>query len=97
MRVRTIIDQGTTPALATHARLQFDSVRDRWALLTPERVHWPDDIGLDILRRCDGQATIAAIVANLATEYDAPDDEIRQDVIAFLQDWADQRIVVAGL
>lgn len=95
MRTRTIIDQDMTPDLPDHVRLQFCPVRERWAMLAPERVLWPDAVGLDILRRCNGEATVAAIVGELVQDYDAPEEEIRRDVIAFLQDWADQRIVVA--
>jgi pyrroloquinoline quinone biosynthesis protein D len=76
-------------------RLQHDPVRGAWALLSPEKVMWPDEISLDILRRCDGTASAAEIVTALAAEYDAEPEMVRTDVMEFLQTWADRRLVTA--
>ena len=56
---------------------------------------WPDEVSHDILKRCDGKATVAEITSSLAAEYDAPEDVVRDDVCGFLQTWADRRLVVA--
>jgi pyrroloquinoline quinone biosynthesis protein D len=94
MRARAIIDPRSQPALPGHTRLQFDKLRQCWVLLSPERVMWPDEISVDILKLCDGKATTDQIVSALAKDYAAPEDEIRQDVTNFLQEWADKRLVV---
>lgn len=94
MRTRAIIEGRSQPALPGHTRLQFDKLRQCWVLLSPERVMWPDEISVDILKHCDGTTTTDEIVTALAKEYAAPEDEIRHDVTNFLQEWADKRLVV---
>lgn len=74
-------------------RLQFDNVRQKWVVLVPERVLWPDEISVDILERCDGKQDIASIVSGLATEYGADISEVETDVLEFLQGWSDQRLL----
>ena len=54
------------PSLPKHVRIQFDPVRQAFAILSPEKVFWPNEISLDILRRCDGRSSVAKIVADLA-------------------------------
>ncbi|ESX82885.1 MULTISPECIES: pyrroloquinoline quinone biosynthesis peptide chaperone PqqD [unclassified Mesorhizobium] len=92
-RRRGIVSAQSRPRLAPYVRLRFDPVRNAWAVLAPERVLWPDAIGLDILRRCDGKTSISAIVRELACEYDGQGQEIDADVGAFLQEWADRLLV----
>jgi pyrroloquinoline quinone biosynthesis protein D len=73
--------------------LQFDAVRQRFAVLAPERVHWPDDVAVDILKLCDGNRSIADIAAQLAQEYAAPKETIEADILEFVQSWADIRLL----
>lgn len=94
-RTRTVISAASVPSLASHVRLQFDPVRGAWAVLSPERILWPDEVGLDILRMLDGRTPVAAISTALAAEYDAEAEEITADVAAFLQEWSDRLLVVA--
>ena len=94
MRARAIIEPHSQPALPRYVRLQYDALRQCWALLAPERVMWPDEISVDILKRCDGNATTDTIVSDLASDYAAPEDDIRRDVTTFLQEWADKRLIM---
>ncbi len=94
-RKRLIVSDGTKPRLPSHVRLQHDQVRGAWALLSPEKVMWPNEISIDILRRCDGASTAGEIVTALAAEYDAEPEMVRTDVMEFLQTWADRRLVTA--
>jgi pyrroloquinoline quinone biosynthesis protein D len=93
LRERHLISRRSRPSLPSHVRLQFDPVRQAWAVLSPERVFWPNDVSLDILRHCDGDTDVAAIISALAAEYDAPEDEVSADVLAFLQEWTDKLLV----
>jgi pyrroloquinoline quinone biosynthesis protein D len=95
MSTRTIIAGESTPALPRHVRLKHDERRGAWVILAPERVLMPDEIAVEILRRCDGEATVDAICASLAAEFDAPEQEIGEDVVAVLQDLADKGFVAA--
>lgn len=92
-RERTVVRPGSKPSLPKHVRIQFDPVRGAYAVLAPEKVFWPNDVSLDILRRCDGLTEVSDIVRDLAAEYDAPADEVTGDVTAFLQEWADNLLV----
>ena len=53
-RERAMVSLRSVPSLPKHVRIQFDPVRQAFAVLSPERVFWPNEISLDILRRCDG-------------------------------------------
>ena len=90
-----MITSESCPGLPDFVRLQFEPVRGAWALLSPEKVMWPDAVSYDILKRCNGKATVSEIIASLAAEYDAPADVVRDDVCGFLQTWADRRLVIA--
>ncbi|TPM90141.1 pyrroloquinoline quinone biosynthesis peptide chaperone PqqD [Mesorhizobium sp. B2-1-3A] len=92
-RRRSMVSPDSVPRLAPYVRLRFDPVRDAWVALAPERVLWPDAVGLHILRHCDGKTPVSTIVARLTAEYDAEAQEIAADVGAFLQQWADRLMV----
>ena len=90
---RAIVEADSLPRLPRHIKLRFDETRDRWVMLAPERVLMPDETAVEILKRCDGETSVAAIVDGLAREYEAPREEIGEDVAALLQDLADKGFV----
>jgi pyrroloquinoline quinone biosynthesis protein D len=81
------------PGLKPHVRLHYDPVRAAWAVLSPEKVFWPDEVSLDVLRLCDGEHSVAQILAKLAGQYEAPVEEMESDIEAFLQEWSDRFLV----
>ena len=91
----TALAETSVPRLAPGAKLQHDKRRDRWIVQAPERVFVPDQIALEILKRCDGEASIAAIVDDLARVFTAPREVILTDVLKMLQDLADKNVVAA--
>ncbi|WP_224680292.1 MULTISPECIES: pyrroloquinoline quinone biosynthesis peptide chaperone PqqD [unclassified Mesorhizobium] len=93
LRERALVSLRSIPFLPKHVRIQYDSVRQAFAVLSPERIFWPNDISLDILRRCDGRSTVGEIIAGLATDYEAEEEAVAADVIAFLQEWSDKLLV----
>ena len=93
LRERAMVSLGSVPSLPKHVRIQFDPVRQSFAVLSPEKVFWPDEISLAILRRCDGRSDVGHIIADLAAEYSAAEDEIASDVTTFLQEWVDKLLV----
>ena len=93
LRERALVSLRSIPFLPKHVRIQYDSVRQAFAVLSPERIFWPNDISLDILRRCDGRSTVDHIIAGLAADYDAEEEDVAADVIAFLQEWSDKLLV----
>ncbi len=94
-RTRPAIAAETVPHLAPGARLQFDSVRNQWVLLAPERMFVPDEIAVEILQRVDGMTRLDAIIDRLAERYAAPRDEIARDVLEMVQDLADKGCITA--
>jgi pyrroloquinoline quinone biosynthesis protein D len=93
---RIMIDADAVPRLAAHMRLRQDKARGQWTIQAPERSFVLDDIAHAIVTRCDGIASVAAIVADLCTDFpDAPPDAVYHDVAALLQDLADKGIVTA--
>ena len=92
-RERALLSPNSVPSLPKHVRIQYDPVRQAFAVLSPEKVFWPNEISLDILRRCDGRSTVGHIVAGLAADYNAQAEDVEADVIAFLQEWSDKLLV----
>ncbi|CDX30177.1 pyrroloquinoline quinone biosynthesis peptide chaperone PqqD [Mesorhizobium sp. WSM4935] len=93
LRERAIVSLRSAPSLPRHVRIQYDPVRQAFAVLSPEKVFWPNEISLDILRRCDGQSSVERIIADLAADYDADPQDVAADVVAFLQEWSDKLLV----
>ncbi|HUV32232.1 MAG TPA: pyrroloquinoline quinone biosynthesis peptide chaperone PqqD [Devosiaceae bacterium] len=88
-RHTTAIGEDARPVLRRHAQLRFDSARQRWVLLVPERVLVPDDTAVEVLQLCDGRS-VADIVDTLAGKYNAARNDIGGDVVAMLQDLAEK-------
>ena len=93
LRQRTRMTMASIPSLPRHVRIQYDPVRQAHAVLAPEKVFWPNEISLDILRKCDGVRPVSAIIAELAAEYEAAEADVAPDVIDFLQEWSDKLLV----
>ena len=89
----TALAPGSRPRLAPGARLQFDATRERWVVQAPERLLLPDEIALEILKRCDGATPLEAIVDDLATAFGADRGEVDADVRALLGDLIAKRII----
>ncbi len=94
MTGRAIVDEAKRPRFAPHVRFRFDRRRDRWVVLAPERMLVPDEIAVEVLRRCTGETAVAEIVDEFTTRFDAPRADISTDVIAVLQDLADKGVLV---
>lgn len=81
------------PRLPRGVRLRYDRARDRWVLLAPERIFELDEIGVEILKRCDGRTSAWELSDALALAFAAEPDEVRADVEAFLADFSDKRVL----
>jgi pyrroloquinoline quinone biosynthesis protein D len=92
-RTRVIITPASRPVLPAHIKLRHDAGRGRWHVLAPERVFEPDPIAIEILKRCDGAASVEEIATELAKDYNAPLQEILADTISMLQELSDKGVV----
>jgi pyrroloquinoline quinone biosynthesis protein D len=81
------------PRLAPGVRLHFDTTRQAWVLLGPERVIETEGPASEILRRCDGSRTVGEIIDELAVLYTADRAEIAGDVNDMLVELAMKRMV----
>ncbi|HLH12543.1 MAG TPA: pyrroloquinoline quinone biosynthesis peptide chaperone PqqD [Methylovirgula sp.] len=88
----TISDQAK-PRLPRGVHLKHDETRGEWLLLAPERVLKTNPIAVEILKRCDGTATLSEIVDDLAAKFNAERDRVDADVKALLSELAAKRMV----
>ncbi len=86
-------ESSSVPRLPRGVRLKYDKTRAEWLLLAPERVIKADAIAVEILKRCDGTATLGAIVDDLARQFSADRTRIESDVKALLAELAAKRMV----
>jgi len=87
------LEDHSKPHLPRGVRLKHDDTRNEWLLLAPERVVKTDAIAVEILKRCDGVATLVEIVDNLAATFKADRAVIDRDVRAMLSELAAKRMV----
>jgi pyrroloquinoline quinone biosynthesis protein D len=89
---RTVSDD-SVPRLPRGVRLVDSAAQGGMVLLAPERVFKPDAIAIEIIKRCDGTATVAAIADALADAYKAPRERVLGDVKALLGSLADKQLL----
>lgn len=85
--------ESMVPTFAAGVRLHYDKVRAAWILQAPERVIIPDETALEILQRCDGHASLGAIIDALAATYDEKRDIIAEDVRKMVDELAEKGIL----
>jgi pyrroloquinoline quinone biosynthesis protein D len=81
------------PRLPRGVRLTHNEAQGGWVLLAPERIFKADAIAVEILKRCTGEATLSAIVDDLATTFNAPRERISADVTTLLAGLADKKLL----
>ena len=81
------------PRLPRGVRLVHNEAQGGWVLLAPERVFKADAIAVEVVKRCTGGATFAAIVDELAKTYSAPRERVLADVTVLLRGLADKRLL----
>ena len=81
------------PRLPRGVRLVHNEAQGGWVLLAPERVFKADAIAAEIVKRCTGEATLEAIVDDLATMFNAPRQRVHADVTAMLRGLADKKLL----
>jgi pyrroloquinoline quinone biosynthesis protein D len=76
------ITGASRPAIDRRFRLQWEAAQKAHVLLYPEGMIKLNSSAGEILKRCDGQATIADITANLEQAFSTTG--LSDDVIAFI-------------
>jgi pyrroloquinoline quinone biosynthesis protein D len=83
----------TKPRLPRGVRLTHSEAQGGWVLLAPERIFKADAVAVEILKRCTGEATLTAIVDELAKTFNAPRERIEADVVKLLQGLAEKKLL----
>lgn len=89
------VDGAARLRLARGVRLRRDEVRRQAVLLAPERAMALDDVAVRIVEALDGARSLDAIIDGFAETFDAPREEISADVVAFVRELADRRMLEA--
>ena len=71
-----------TPKLRRMYRLQWEPAQSSWVLLFPEGLVKLNPSATEILRRCDGVATIDSVVEELQVLFETPG--LHAEVVGFL-------------
>ncbi|MBC7470974.1 MAG: pyrroloquinoline quinone biosynthesis peptide chaperone PqqD [Ramlibacter sp.] len=79
----------TVPRIAHGFRLQWEAAQDCHVLLYPEGMVKLNQSGGEILKRCDGQRSVAAIVTELEQTFTATG--LERDVLGFVEVAGQQR------
>ncbi len=87
------VPDDAVPRLPRGVRLVDSPAQGGMVLLAPERVFKPDAIAIEILKRCDGKATVSAIADELAAAYNAPRERVLGDVKTLLGSLADKQLL----
>ncbi|MFK7859928.1 MAG: pyrroloquinoline quinone biosynthesis peptide chaperone PqqD [Granulosicoccus sp.] len=72
----------SVPAMNSLFRLQFEKAQDSWVLLYPEGMVKLNQSAAEIMQRCDGQKSIADIVAELEEAFES--EVLISDVTGFV-------------
>ena len=84
------------PKLPRGVRLTHNEAQGGWVLLAPERVFKADPIAAEIVKRCTGEATVDAIVDDLAKTFNAPRERVMTDVSALIGGLAEKKLLELG-
>lgn len=70
------------PRVGARFRLQYEQAQQSWVLLFPEGMVKLNGPAGEIMKRCDGVKTVAQIVADLESAFNATG--LQGDVLSFL-------------
>lgn len=70
------------PKVSSRFRLQWEAAQQAWVLLYPEGMVKLNASAGEIMKRCDGSRSVAELVAELETAFNA--SGLEKDVVAFI-------------
>jgi pyrroloquinoline quinone biosynthesis protein D len=88
-----MIPPDAKPRLPHGVRLTHNAAHGGWVLLAPERLFKADAIAAEILKRCTGELTFAAIVDDLAKTFAAPRERISADATELLNGLMEKKLL----
>lgn len=91
----TQLADNAVPFLPRGVRVRHCQVRQGWYLLAPERAVKLDQVATAVLGTLDGERDFNGVVDKLASDFNAPREQIATDARAFLIDMMNRRMVEA--
>jgi coenzyme PQQ biosynthesis protein PqqD len=88
-----VIGAESKPHLPRGMHLKHDATRGEWLLMAPERILKLNGVAVEILKRCDGNATLGEIIDQLAAAFATDRQRIETDVRSLLADLVAKRMV----
>lgn len=85
--------QALRPRLLPRARLEIDRLSQQPVLLYPEGVMMLNETAAAILQLCNGEHTLADILRELASRYEANPEQLQRDVYEYLCSLRDHNLV----
>jgi pyrroloquinoline quinone biosynthesis protein D len=79
----TSIDAASKPAVVSQFRLQWEPAQQKHVLLYPEGMVQLNQSAGEIMKRCDGERTVADIVSDLERAFSR--SGLTDDVVAFVK------------
>lgn len=79
----SISEDNTTPEIAPTFRFQWEKAQDCYVVLYPEGMVKLSHSAGEIMKRIDGEQTVADIIADLQQQF--PDADLEQDVRKFME------------
>lgn len=77
-------DADSVPELAPTLRFQWEEAQDCYVILYPEGMVKLSSSAGEIVKRCDGTASVGEVIANLKEQF--PGAELEHDVYRFLEE-----------
>ena len=78
-----MIDLASKPKLAKLFRMQYEEAQEAYVLLYPEGMVKLNQSASEILKRCDGERDVQAIIADIEQSFNATG--LEKDVTGFLE------------
>jgi pyrroloquinoline quinone biosynthesis protein D len=88
------LDSSLRPSLPKHVRLKIDPINGEPVLLFPEGLLVLNSTAHEIVRRCDGQTSIAELTRQLGEEFDADEDVLRHDILENLEHLRSKNLLI---
>ena len=89
-----MLNPGTRPR--RNEQVLGQRMDDTFVLLKPSDGNYYalDEVGSRVWELCDGRRSVADVAATICSEYDAPAETIRADVLELLEDLAGESLVL---
>lgn len=82
------IARDAVPSVARPFRFQWEEAQESFVLLYPEGMVKLNPAAGEILKRCDGERTVSAIIGDLEQQF--PGADLEADVLQFLVEARDK-------